>query len=210
MDVFGAVVGLILFSPLFLPLAAYIKLVSRGPVMYTSKRVGYGDEEFTMYKFRTMQIGGDSCVHNEHMKSLIVDSNDDSNGGARAMQKLSKDPRLIPLAALIRKTCLDEIPQFVNVLLGDMSLVGPRPAIRYEADEYLAWHRSRFRAVPGMTGLWQVSGKNRLTFREMVALDIRYSREKDLLLDLKILVLTLPDILKQMGDYVIERRVKHA
>ena len=143
------------------------------------------------------------------MKSLIVGAADDPNGGAPAMQKMIRDPRLIPLSGLIRKTCMDEIPQFINVLLGDMSLVGPRPAIRYETDEYQEWHRSRLRVVPGMTGLWQVSGKNRLTFREMVALDIRYSREKSISLDLKILVLTLPAILKQIGDWLVERRMKN-
>ena len=209
MDVSGAVVGLVLSMPLLLPLAVYIKLMSRGPVLYTSKRVGYGDEEFTMYKFRTMEYGGDSDTHSAYMKSLIVGAADDPNGGAPAMQKMIRDPRLIPFSGLIRKTCMDEIPQFINVLLGDMSLVGPRPAIRYETDEYQEWHRSRLRVVPGMTGLWQVSGKNRLTFREMVALDIRYSREKSFFLDLKILVLTLPAILKQIGDWLVERRTKH-
>ena len=100
----------------------------------------------------------------------------------------------------LRRTKIDELPQLFNVLMGQMSLVGPRPAIRYETDEYLEWHRSRLLVVPGMTGLWQVSGKNRLTFREMVALDIRYSREKDFVLDLKILALTIPAIVRQIGD----------
>lgn len=209
MDIVGATVGLLLSAPLFLLLALYIKLLSPGPLIYVSRRVGYGGEEFTMLKFRTMRVGGDSTIHSSHVKSLICESKDSASGTARPMAKLDKDPRLIPLAALIRKTCIDELPQFINVLLGDMSLVGPRPALRYETEEYLLWHRTRMNVVPGMTGLWQVSGKNRLSFREMVALDIRYTRNLALPLDLKILALTMPAILLQMGDYLAGRRSRN-
>lgn len=209
MDIIGATLGLLIFSPLFLLLTLYIKVVSHGPGIYSSRRVGYGGQEFTMFKFRTMHVGGDSAIHSEHVKSLIRESRESSGGSEKPMEKLDKDPRLIPLAVLIRKTCIDELPQFMNILLGDMSLVGPRPALRYETDEYLVWHRTRMNVVPGMTGLWQVSGKNCLTFREMVALDIRYSRALALSLDLKIIALTMPAILLQIADYLAGGRVKN-
>lgn len=209
MDISGAAIGLLVLSPFFLAAAVYIKLASRGPVIYSSRRVGYGAEEFTMFKFRTMEVGGSSAAHKEHVKTLICQSDGGSGEAAPPMEKLDTDPRLIPLAALIRKTCIDELPQLINVLRGDMSLVGPRPALAYEIDEYEPWHRARLNTVPGMTGLWQVSGKNRLTFREMVALDIRYSREMALLLDLRVLVATVPAILQQIGDFMAIRRVKN-
>lgn len=206
MDIFGATVGLLVFSPFFLAAAVYIKLASRGPVIYSSRRVGYGGEEFTMFKFRTMEVGGSAASHKEYVKTLICQSGDGSGEAAPPMEKLDADPRLIPLAALIRKTCIDELPQLLNVLRGEMSLVGPRPCLLYETEEYRRWHRNRFSTVPGMTGLWQVSGKNLLTFREMVALDIRYARELTPLLDMKILILTLPAILEQMGGYLANWR----
>lgn len=206
MDIVGAAFALLILSPFFLAAAVYIKLVSRGPVIYSSQRVGYGAEEFTMFKFRTMEVGGSSATHKEYVKTLIREPGNGSDEAAPPMEKLDADPRLIPLAALIRKTCIDELPQLINVLRGEMSLVGPRPCLLYETEDYSRWHFSRFSTVPGMTGLWQVSGKNLLTFREMVALDIRYARELTPFSDVKILVLTLPAILKQIGGYLANRR----
>jgi lipopolysaccharide/colanic/teichoic acid biosynthesis glycosyltransferase len=189
LDILGALAGLILFSPLFLLIAAFIKLVSPGPVFYRQERIGYLGRPFTFWKFRTMHVNSDATEHKQYLSSLI--------GGDAPMVKLdeARDSRIIPFGNVLRRTCLDEIPQLINVLLGDMSLVGPRPCLPYEAEKYLQWHARRFDIVPGMTGLWQVSGKNRLTFREMIRLDIRYSRKMSPWLDANILLLTGPAIL---------------
>jgi lipopolysaccharide/colanic/teichoic acid biosynthesis glycosyltransferase len=208
-DVVLALLCFVLLSPLILATAAFVKIVSPGPVFYKSKRVGFGGEEFMMWKFRSMHVNGDQNEHREYMKKLIRTGGQSSGRDRVAMTKNDSDSRLIPMAALIRKTCLDELPQLINVLRGEMSLVGPRPAIAYETVEYDRWHCRRLDVVPGMTGLWQVSGKNRLTFREMVALDIRYSREMSLWLDLRILLFTVPAILGQIADYRAKRRKNH-
>ncbi len=207
MDILGSIIGLAVSLPIFAVVALYIKCVSPGPVFFKSKRVGFNGEQFIMWKFRSMHIDGDSELHKEHMTQIIAQAgNPVARRTLKPMVKLdSNDPRLIPFASVIRKTCIDEIPQLINVLRGEMSLVGPRPAIEYEAREYCRWHFARLDVVPGMTGLWQVSGKNRLTFREMVALDIRYSRERSILLDTKILILTVPAICRQLQDYQAKR-----
>lgn len=202
MDLLGALAGLVLFAPLFAVLALYIKWVSPGPVLFTQTRVGYLGREFRMLKFRTMKLGADTEAHRQHLIDLIQDEG--KNG--RAMAKIECDPRIIPFGVVLRKLCLDELPQLLNVLCGDMSLIGPRPAIPYEADAYARWHAGRFDAVPGMTGLWQVSGKNRLTFREMVCLDIRYARELSFWLDVGILVRTVPAVWRQLKEYLQKRR----
>ena len=140
-------------------------------------------------KFRTMYVNNDDTGHKQYSSHFI---NKDV-----PMEKLDDlgDSRIIPFGRFLRTSCLDELPQFINVLMGEMSLVGPRPCIRYEAEEYLQWHVKRFDIVPGITGLWQVSGKSRLTFKEMIRLDIRYSRRMSLWLDLKIILFTVPAIL---------------
>ena len=197
LDILGALVGFILFSPLFLLIAIFIKIVSPGPVFYRQERVGYLGRRFAFWKFRTMHMNNDATGHKQYLSHLI-------NGDA-PMTKLDdrRDPRIIPFGKFIRETCLDEFPQLFNVLLGDMSLVGPRPCLPYEAEEYLQWHARRFDIVPGMTGLWQVSGKNRLTFKEMIRLDIRYSRFMSPWLDAKILFLTGPAILGMISKPVV-------
>jgi lipopolysaccharide/colanic/teichoic acid biosynthesis glycosyltransferase len=197
MDVALSVAGLILCSPILVPIVAYIKIVSPGPALFTQTRVGYLGREFRMLKLRTMVYGAETESHREHIVGLIRDGE-----SVKAMAKLERDPRIIPLGEIIRKLCLDELPQLVNVLLGEMTLIGPRPALPYEAEAYARWHAGRFDAVPGMTGLWQVSGKNRLTFREMVCLDIRYAREASLWLDASILARTVPAVLGQLRDYI--------
>lgn len=162
----------------------YMKLFSRGPVIFRQERVGLQGSRFQIYKFRTMKVAADSVVHANHFKQLV-----DSKA---PMVKLdaTHDARLIPGAWLLRSTGLDELPQIINILRGDMSLVGPRPCIPTEYSAYLPWQRARFHVLPGLTGLWQVSGKNRTTFEAMVHLDIRYAREASLWLNLKIIVLT--------------------
>ena len=193
-DIFGSTVLLIAFSPLFAAVALYIKIVSPGPVFFRQKRVGYLGHPFSIWKFRTMAANADCDVHKSHLKELI--------NGDKVLTKLDQetDSRWIPLAGLLRKTCLDELPQLFNVLRGEMSLVGPRPVLSYEVEEYSLWQRQRFHALPGMTGLWQVSGKNRLTHRQMMRLDARYSRKCNLLMDLNIFIKTIPAILGQVFD----------
>lgn len=175
-------------------IALIIKLGSPGPILFRQKRVGYKGREFVCYKFRTMSVNAETESHRRHLQDLIKSQN--------AMVKLDaqKDPRLIPLGRVLRACGLDELPQLFNVFRGDMSLVGPRPCIRYECDAYKPWHWARFDAVPGLTGLWQVSGKNRTTFDEMVRLDIAYSRQLTLALDLQIILKTIPALWRQYCD----------
>ncbi len=156
---------------------------------------------FTMWKLRTMDVIVDTSVHQEHVWQLINGANNMDSG--RPMAKLDDDPHIIPAGKILRKTCLDEVPQLINVLRGEMSLVGPRPPLEYEVHEFLEWQHRRFDAVPGMTGLWQVSGKNRLSFSQMIRLDIQYSRRKTLLLDLIILLRTPLAIVGQIKDSLV-------
>lgn len=191
-DIVGAGLLLLLLSPIFAALAAYIKIVSRGPVFFAQERIGYRGLPFKMWKFRSMWHNVDHSVHCDHLKKLIRCGATD-----KPMAKIEDDSRIIPHGWILRSLCLDELPQLYNVLIGDMSLVGPRPAVHYEVEEYSCWHKSRFDCVPGMTGLWQVSGKNNLSFRQMVTLDIRYSRQISPWQDLKILAKTAPAVLGQ-------------
>lgn len=190
LDLLGSLLGLIILSPLFILLWCLIKTVSPGPVIYKQTRIGLGGRPFTFLKFRTMAINANTNNHREYLSSLINGNKGEQNC-APAMTKLDdNDKNIIIFGKLIRKTYLDELPQLINVLRGDMSLIGPRPPIPYEVAEYQLWHTGRFDMTPGMTGLWQVSGKNRLTFDQMVRLDIQYIRKQSLWMDLKILTLT--------------------
>ena len=177
---------------------------SRGPVFFRQRRVGYKGREFACYKFRTMQVNADSKSHRDHFRHLM--------GTEVPMTKLDarSDPRLIPLGAVLRATGLDELPQLINVIRGEMSLVGPRPCIPYEYELYQPWQRRRFDAVPGLTGLWQVSGKNRTTFNEMIRLDIEYSERLSLWLDLKIILKTLPALWQQCRESRALKRTQTA
>lgn len=190
----------------FLALAALamtlvVKLASPGPVLFRQERIGCRGRRFRLYKFRTMHAGANSAVHQSHFAGLAR-----SNA---PMMKLDsrKDSRLIPGGWLLRATGLDELPQIINVLRGEMTMVGPRPCIPYEFDQYESWRRRRFEAVPGLTGLWQVSGKNRTTFDEMCRLDIRYAETKCLSVDLKIMLLTPAALLVQVLDTRFKRRM---
>lgn len=167
---------------------------SRGPIFFRQRRVGYKGREFNCFKFRTMQMDAEVGTHRDHFHRLM--------GTEVPMTKLDahKDPRLVPLGSLLRVTGLDELPQVINILRGEMSLVGPRPCIPYEYEAYQPWQQRRFDAVPGVTGLWQVSGKNRTTFNEMIRLDIAYSERMSLRLDLKIILKTLPALWQQCLD----------
>jgi lipopolysaccharide/colanic/teichoic acid biosynthesis glycosyltransferase len=195
MDVLGASVSLILLSPVFAAVALLIKAVSPGPVFFKQERIGYMGKPFTFWKFRTMRVNNDATSHERHLKKLIC--------GGDAMEKLDsgRDPRIIPFGRFLRQSCLDELPQLFNVLGGTMSLVGPRPCLPYEAREYDVWHRRRFAAMPGMTGLWQVKGKNRTTFREMIRLDIAYIRMLSFRLDVMILLKTVSVVLGLVAEH---------
>ncbi|MFO1500665.1 MAG: sugar transferase [Verrucomicrobiota bacterium] len=182
--------------PLLLPLmgliALAIKLVSPGPVFFVQERVGYRCRLFRCYKFRTMEVDADAGAHRQHLEQLIRTN--------APMKKLDRtgDPRLIPFAAVLRASGLDELPQLINVLRGEMSLVGPRPCASYELPHYRPSQLRRFDAVPGLTGLWQVSGKNLTTFTEMIAMDVYYAQHQSFWLDVKILTATFPAIVAQV------------
>lgn len=204
LDVAGSVAALVLFAPVFMVVAAFIKIVSPGPVFYKQTRVGYLGKTFTFWKFRTMHVNNDATGHQNYLSTLIH--------GDAPMIKLDadRDPRIIPCGRFLRQSCLDELPQLINVLKGDMSLVGPRPCLPYEADEYLVWHARRFDSVPGMTGLWQVNGKNKLTFKQMIRFDIQYARTMSPWLDIRILMRTIPAIVKMVAEHLAGKRAARA
>lgn len=200
MDVVCALFGLVMLSPFLILVAVLIKIVSPGPVFFSQQRVGYRGKTFAMLKFRTMHFDTDISTHKNYVKQLINGANNGNSNGP--MTKLDNHPKIIPFGKIFRKMCIDELPQLINVLYGEMSLVGPRPPLLYEVEEYLQWHYARFDAVPGMTGLWQVSGKNQLSFLEMMQLDIQYSRKTSFWLDIIILLKTPLAIISQVKDSV--------
>ena len=188
-DTLAVTLGLILLSPLLLIVAIVIKLDSPGPVFYRQSRVGENGRLFTMLKFRSMKTGNDSDTHKQYIAKLIQENISVEQLGAKSL-KLEDDPRITWSGKLIRKTSIDELPQFFNVLRGEMSLVGPRPPIPYEVELYKDWHKRRFEALPGMTGMWQIKGRNRVGFDEMVRMDIEYIEKQSFWLDIMILLQT--------------------
>ncbi len=196
LDIGLIVLVLPLLIPLVLLIALIIRMVSKGPVLFQQERVGYLGRKFMCLKFRTMFVGSDVGIHKEHLSSLL---NPDAPIPMVKMDAKG-DSRIIPFGLLLRTTGLDELPQLINILRGEMSLVGPRPCLQYESDKYLPWQKERFNAVPGLTGLWQVSGKNRTTFVKMIQLDIEYARNKSLWLDFKIILKTIPALVIQIWD----------
>ena len=193
-DLVGCVLALPVLGVCTMILTLVTKCVSPGPVFFRQERVGYMGRRFNLYKFRTMKMGADCSIHHRHCTELIRRN--------APMTKLDTvgDRRLIPLGWWLRASGLDELPQIINVLRGEMSLVGPRPCLPVEFAQFLSWQRQRCDAVPGLTGLWQVSGKNRTTFEQMIRLDIRYVRQLSACLDLKIILLTVPSLLTQLRD----------
>jgi exopolysaccharide biosynthesis polyprenyl glycosylphosphotransferase len=191
LDIAGSLSLLILLSPLFLLIAALVKLKSPGPVFYRQTRVGQMRKTFTCFKFRTMRVDADHGIHQEFVSSFIKSGAQAQEAGRKGVFKITDDPRVTRLGRILRRTSLDELPQLWNVLRGDMSLVGPRPPVPYEVEQYQPWHCRRvLEAKPGLTGLWQVSGRSRTTFDEMVRLDLRYARACSLWTDLRILLAT--------------------
>ncbi len=201
-DIVFSAIGLIILSPIMIMVALLIKLTTRGPILFQQARVGYRGNTFTFYKFRTMHCDSDSSDHQEFMKKLINGKNQEINNGENEIPfyKMKNDSRITAIGRLLRKASLDELPQLWNVLKGEMSLVGPRPPIDYEVEEYQNWHYRRIIEVrPGITGLWQVSGRNRTTFDEMVRLDIHYAQHWSFLMDLKILFKTAIGVFRGEG-----------
>ena len=198
-DIIIASIALTILAPLWLLVALFIKLDSRGPIFYKQERVGMDGRIFLFYKFRTMRVGTDDATHREYQRQYIAGRPEANLGDAeRPAYKLLADARVTRVGRVLRRLSLDELPQLLNVLRGEMSVVGPRPPIPYEVEAYQLWHRKRLDMKPGLTGLWQVSGRNRLTFEEMVRLDLFYIENWSLLLDLKIILRTLPVMLR--GD----------
>jgi lipopolysaccharide/colanic/teichoic acid biosynthesis glycosyltransferase len=191
LDIVGSLMLLVAFAPVFAVVAALVKLTSPGPILFKQPRVGYGARPFTMLKFRTMRAGVDFALHQAYVTKFITSSNALAPGLKEPLFKIADDPRLTPIGHWLRRLSLDELPQFWNVLIGDMSLVGPRPPLPYEVSQYKQWHLRRvFDAKPGITGLWQVTGRSRTTFDDMVRLDLRYATQRSLWADLKILLAT--------------------
>lgn len=203
-DIVGSALALLVMAPLFMLIALAIKLTSRGPVFFRQERVGQYGKCFTMLKFRSMYVNNDSRVHKQFVTELINNQVDGCpvNLKEAGVYKLRNDKRITRIGKMLRRTSLDELPQFLNVLSGEMSLVGPRPALRYELEAYQTWHRRRIlEAKPGITGLWQVIGRSRVKFDEMVRMDLRYAMQWSPWLDLKILVMTPLAVIRGTGAH---------
>jgi lipopolysaccharide/colanic/teichoic acid biosynthesis glycosyltransferase len=201
MDIFVACVGIIIAAPLLLFIGVLIRLSSPGPLLFRQQRVGRDGQMFTMLKFRTMHMGADDEPHRTYMKEYVRGSmrTPQSEAEASPIFKLTNDNRIFRFGSFLRRWSLDELPQLLNVLSGDMSLVGPRPSVYYELEDYQPWHRERLKVRPGLTGMWQIYGRGRTTFDEMVRLDIRYIRRQSIALDLKLLLLTGPAVFGKAG-----------
>ena len=199
LDLMGSAILLIFFSPIFVIISICIKLTSKGPILFYQIRLGENAKPFRCYKFRTMYIDNDRIYDQEFVKNLI----DGKYGkiGENPTFKLKHDPRVTPLGRLLRITSIDELPQLINILKGEMSLVGPRSSIPYEYEKYQEWHKERLSVKPGITGLWQVTGRSSTTFDEMVQMDIEYTKTKSFVLDLKILLRTVCIGLSGKGAY---------
>jgi lipopolysaccharide/colanic/teichoic acid biosynthesis glycosyltransferase len=192
MDMVGSAAALLLLAPVFFLVAALVKLSSKGPILFKQERLGQFGKTFTFLKFRSMYANNDRKIHQEFMRRVIKGDHDGrAEPGGKSVYKMTNDPRITKIGWILRRTSLDELPQFINVLKGDMSLVGPRPPIAYECKEYDIWHRRRVLEVkPGITGLCQIKGRSRIRFDDMVRLDLQYVRTWSLWLDLQILAQT--------------------
>jgi len=202
LDVCVTVAALPILLPVSAAIAVVIKCVSRGPVLFRQERIGFRGKPFICLKFRTMRVNAPISGHQEYLQSLMKSD--------KPMIKMDSigDRRLIPLGSILRATGMDELPQFVNVLRGEMSVVGPRPCLRYEYESYEPWQKQRFNSLPGLTGLWQVSGKNTTTFEQMIRMDIQYAEMKSPAVDLAIMVKTIPVLARQAAEMVL-RRIRH-
>jgi lipopolysaccharide/colanic/teichoic acid biosynthesis glycosyltransferase len=203
-DLVGCSALTLICLPLFLAIAIAVRLSSKGPILFRQERVGQFGQIFTFLKFRSMYVNNDHTVHREFVTKLIAEEGAASlpSGNRQGVYKLTNDKRVTPIGKFLRRTSLDELPQLINVLKGDMSLVGPRPPIPYELAAYQVWHRRRVLEVkPGITGLWQVTGRSRVKFDEMVRLDLRYATTWTPWLDLVILLRTPVAVIRGSGAY---------
>jgi len=192
LDIFSSLIGLLLLSPFLVFIAVLIKTVSPGPVFFKQKRIGYLGKPFILLKFRSMHKGTKSSIHEEYVHRLIKTD--------VPMDKLNRDREIIRFGKFMRSSGIDELPQLINVVCGDMSLVGPRPCLPSEFQEYLHWHKRRFYTLPGITGLWQVNGKHKLTFRQMIRYDITYEQKRSFWRDFKILIATVSTVFRLTTD----------
>ena len=201
-DIAGSVAAIVLFSPVMAVIAVLVKCTSDGPVLFRQTRVGQFGKKFTFLKFRSMRVNNDATIHKEYVQKFIAGQAEKQPSGEGQVFKLANDPRVTPIGRFIRKTSLDELPQFFNVLFGEMSLVGPRPPLPYEFECYDVWHRTRvFEVRPGITGLWQVNGRSKTNFDDMVRLDLQYARTWTVWMDLKILAKTPKAVMGGEGAY---------
>jgi lipopolysaccharide/colanic/teichoic acid biosynthesis glycosyltransferase len=198
-DVAFALGLILILSPILIGVAVAVRLDSHGPAFFRQRRVGHREREFTLFKFRSMRVDADPRGHREYVTALIKGEEAKPDGGRENLYKLAVDNRITPVGRWIRRWSLDELPQLFNVVRGDMTLVGPRPAIPYEVSEYPSWYRERFSVKPGLTGYWQVSGRSERTYEEMVRLDIEYVQRRSIGLDLTILLKTPWVVLSRKG-----------
>jgi lipopolysaccharide/colanic/teichoic acid biosynthesis glycosyltransferase len=196
-----AIAGLMLLltAPFLLAVMLIIKLDSPGPAIFRQRRIGRGEHPFTVHKFRTMYAEADPAPHREYIAQLVGGAAANRANDGQSLFKLAVDDRVTPVGRFLRKTSIDELPQLWNVLRGDMSLVGPRPVVPYELEHYSRDQFRRFAVKPGLTGLWQVSGRNEKTYTEMVDLDLEYVDRRSLTLDLSILLKTFPVVIERKG-----------
>lgn len=202
LDLFLLLLGLPVILPVMLVVALLIKLVSKGPVFFRQERIGYRGKPFTCWKFRTMHVNADPGLHREYVGKLIA------NDLPLVKLDLRGDKRVIPLGRFLRTSCVDEIPQLINVMLGEMSIVGPRPCMEYEYNQLLPWHRQRFNSPPGMTGLWQIKRRSGTSFSEMMQLDLHYVANRSFWLDLSIILQTLPAVCAQVRESRLAKRLR--
>ncbi len=198
-DLVVASVLIVCLLPVFFFCAVLVWRSSPGPVLFRQPRIGAKGREFTFLKFRSMRVDADPSIHREYVAKFINGEAEQHKAGNGSMFKLVADPRVTRAGQFLRKTSLDELPQLFNVVRGNMSLVGPRPPIPYELENYRPEHYRRLAVKPGITGLWQISGRSHTTFEEMIALDLEYIRRASLLTDLSVLIKTLPVVLNQRG-----------
>jgi len=199
LDLVVATLLLTLLAPVLIVVAVVIRLDSPGPVLYRQRRIGRSMRPFIVNKFRTMRPDADETRHRDYVYALISTGRDDTCAGRGNLYKLLGDDRVTRAGHLLRRFSLDELPQLWNVVRGEMSLVGPRPVIPYEVEQYPVWYRERFVVKPGLTGLWQVSGRNEKTYEDMVRLDIEYARTQRLSLDLRIMLKTFWVVVRARG-----------
>ncbi|HKZ13929.1 MAG TPA: sugar transferase [Solirubrobacterales bacterium] len=198
LDIVVSGLALLVLSPILLVVAILVRLDSRGPAIFRQERIGRGLKPFRVAKFRTMRQGVAADPHRAYVEEMIREESE-AEGRQKPMMKLQEDPRITKIGHFLRRTSIDELPQLWNVLRGEMSLVGPRPPIQYEVDAYPARAYRRFAVRPGLTGLWQVSGRSLVTFAQMIDLDTEYVERRSLLLNLKIIFLTVPTVLHGKG-----------